>query len=617
MLLNRFPLWKNILVIAVIVIAFFYAAPNLFPEDPAVQVSGASPTITVNSNTIDKIKQVLQTAQIPYLQLQQQDNNLLVRFASTDMQFKAKEIIQSTLGDDYLVALNLAPTTPKWLKSIGALPMKLGLDLRGGVHLLLQVDVDTVVKQRIEGDLNNIGQELRTEHIRYADIIRQGNNGVAVQFRTPDQVDEALTFVNKRFPEFIWTKNNLTIQGVLSPAAVLQAHQDTLEQAMNTLRHLVNELGVSEAVVTQQGSSRVAVDLPGIQDSTQAKDILGKTATLEFHMVDVEHDARNAAAGMTPVDAKLYDYHGEPVLLKNQIILHGSSITSARSGFGEDGRPSVDVRLGGGSSSLFSRTTAENIGKPMAVVYVEVKSNAKDVNGQKVINYVTERRVISVATIQSALGNNFQITGLASKEESRTLALLLRAGALPASVAIIEERSVGPSLGKQNIHKGVLSVELGFMLVVIFMALYYRTFGLIADLALGFNLVLIVAILSLLGATLTLPGIAGIVLTVGIAADANVLIFERIREELRNGAGVQASIHAGYERALVTIIDANVTTLIVAIVLFSLGSGVVKNFAITLTIGIITSMFTAITGTRAVVNALYGSKPVKKLSIGI
>lgn len=616
MVLNRFPLWKNILVIVVMVIAFFYAAPNLFPEDPAVQISGASATTSVDENTIDKIKQSLQAAQIPFLSLQQQDRSLLVRFASTDTQFKAKELIQQTLGESYLVALNLAPTTPDWLRAIGAMPMKLGLDLRGGVHLLLQVDVDSVVKRRVEGDLNNIGQQLRNEHIRYSDVSRSGTNGIVLQFRAQDQLDNAFSYLSQHMSEFVWTKSNLGLQGVLSPAAVMQARQDTLEQAMNTLRHLVNELGVSEAVVTSQGNSRVAVDLPGIQDSTQAKNLLGKTATLEFRMVDTEHDARNVAAGATTSDSKLYDYHGEPILLKNQIILRGSSITSARSGMGEDGRASVDVRLGGGEG-LFSKTTAESIGKPMAVVYVEVKSTVKDVNGQKVIDYVTERKVISVATIQSALGNSFQITGLSSQDESRTLALLLRAGALPAPVSIIEERSVGPSLGKQNIHMGVLSVEVGFFLVVIFMALYYRVLGLIADLALGMNLILIVAILSLLGATLTLPGIAGMVLTVGIAADANVLIFERIREELRNGLGVQASIHAGYERALVTIVDANVTTLIVAIVLFSLGSGVVRNFAVTLTIGLITSMFTVITGTRAVVNAVYGGKPVKKISIGI
>jgi preprotein translocase subunit SecD len=355
------------------------------------------------------------------------------------------------------------------------------------------------------------------------------------------------------------------------------------------------------------------VELPGILDTAQAKNLLGKTATLEYHMVDTEHDVR----GVAPPDTKLYSYNGRPVLLKNQIILRGSSITSAMASSGDDGRPSVSVRLGGGGEGLFTKTTSENVGKPMGVLYVEVHSETKDVDGKKVITYQTERKVISVATIQTALGNSFQITGLTNAEEARTLALLLRAGALPAPVTIIEERQVGPSLGKQNIHQGVMSVVTGFIFVVIFMALYYGVMGLIADLALTMNLVLIVAILSLLGATITLPGIAGMVLTMGMAVDANVLIFERIREELRNGVGIQSSIHAGYDRAFMTIVDANVTTLIVAIVLFSLGSGTVKNFAVTLTVGLITSMFTAITGTRAIVNALYGGKPVKKISIGI
>lgn len=617
MVLNRYPIWKNILVIAIILLAFIYAAPNLFPPDPAVQVTGANAAISVDENTVDKIKQTLQAQNIPYTSFEQQDRNLLFRFTSTDVQLKAKESIQEALGDDYLVALNLAPSTPHWLRVIGAMPMKLGLDLRGGVHFLMQVDVDSVLQQRVEGDLNNIGQALREAHIRYSDIARVGTGGVTMSFRSTDVLDSAYAFLSDKFTEFTWTKNNLQLQGVLSPAALQQSKQDTLEQAMNTLRNRVNELGVSEAVVQQQGASRVVVDLPGIQDTTQAKNILGKTATLEFHMVDTEHDAASAAMGTSIMDSKVYDYDGRPVLLKNEIILRGSSITRATSGFGEDGRPSVDVQLGGGGESLFTTTTAENVGKPMAVVYVEVKSSIKEVNGQKVIDYIPYRKVISVATIQSALGNRFQITGLTSADEARTLALLLRAGALPAPVTIIEEREVGPSLGKQNIHMGVLSVEVGFLLVVCFMAIYYRILGLVADLALGMNLILIVAILSLLGATLTLPGIAGMVLTVGIAADANVLIFERIREEIRNGAGIQASIHAGYERAFVTIFDANVTTLIVAIVLFSLGSGVVKNFAVTLTIGILTSMFTAITGTRAIVNALYGAKPVKKISIGI
>lgn len=616
MVLNRYPWWKNLLVIVVIVLAFVYALPNLYVEDPAVQISAGNSTPALAQPIIDNIQQTLAAANISYKKMEPESHGLLLRFTSTDTQLKAKELIQAALGENYLVALNLAPATPAWLRALNAMPMKLGLDLRGGVHLLLQVDVDLVIKQRVEGDLTSMGQELRNAHIRYTDMNRNSNNEVDLQFRTLDTLTDAHRFLNQRFAEFIWTKattnGNLTLHGVLSPQALQQARQDTLEQAMNTLRNIVNELGVSEAVVQQQGASRVIVDLPGIQDSTQAKNLLGKTATLEFHMVDTDHDATDRV----PADDKAYSYNGHPVLLKNQIILRGSAITSATSGAGEDGRAAVNVRLGGGGG-LFTKATAENIGKPMAVLYVEVKSEPHTVNGQRTINYHTERKVISVATIQSALGNNFQITGLASQDEARTLALLLRAGALPAPVTIIEERQVGPSLGKQNIHMGVLSVEVGLLLVVLFMALYYRGLGLIADAALTMNLVLIVAVLSLLGATLTLPGIAGIVLTMGMAVDANVLIFERIREELRNGVGIQASIHAGYDRAFMTIVDANVTTLIVAIVLFSLGSGTVKNFAVTLTIGLVTSMFTAITGTRAIVNFLYGAKPIKKISLGI
>jgi preprotein translocase subunit SecD len=622
MVLNRYPWWKNLLVVLVITIAFFYAAPNLFGENPAVQASGENAAVVVDATTVDKAEQALTAAKIDYLSVERENRSLLFRFATNDLQLKAKEVIEKSLGDDYLVALNLAPATPKWLKAMGAMPMKLGLDLRGGVHFLLQVDVDAVLKQRIEGDIRNISQLLRDEHIRYTGLARDNNDAIALQFRTQDALDNAYHFLKQRFPEFAWVKSvtadNFEIKGKLDPVALQRARQDTLEQSMNTLRNRVNELGVSEAVVQQEGASRVSIDLPGIQNSTEAKNILGKTATLEFHMVDMEHDPSIAMGTVAPPETRLYYYDGgRPVLLKNDVILRGSSITNANSGFGDDGRPSVNIRLGGGGENLFTKTTASNIGKTMAVLYVEVKPDTKIENGQKVTNYQYIRRVISVATIQSALGNSFQITGLSNQEEARTLALLLRAGALPATVATIEEREIGPSLGKKNIRMGILSVAVGFSLVVVFMALYYGVMGLIADLALAMNLVLIVAILSLLGATLTLPGIAGMVLTVGMAVDANVLIFERIREELRNGLGVQASIHAGYERAFATIVDANVTTLIVAIVLFSLGSGAVKGFAVTLTIGLITSMFTAITGTRAVVNWLYGRRPVKKISIGM
>lgn len=619
--INRFPLWKYIVILIVIIAAFIYAAPNLYGEYPAVQIMGSNAAV-VDNQVLEATTSALRRDGIQYVDAQFQDQTLLFRFNSTDVQLKAKEVIQKALGDNFLVALNLAPATPPWLKALGAVPMKLGLDLLGGVHFLLQVDVDSVMQQRVDGDLRGIGQSLRDERIRYTGINRRADNQIVIQFRTQDALDQASSFVNRRYNEFTWSKqgsgDQFILQGTLSPSALYQARQETLEQAMNTLRNRVNELGVSEAIVQQQGESRVAVDLPGIQDTAEAKNILGKTATLEFHMVDPEHDATMALKdNITLPDERVYKYNGQPIFLKNQIVLRGSSIVTATSGYGEDGRPNVQVRLNGAGESLFTKITSENIGKPMAVVYVEIKSTPKIENGKQVITYQTERRIISVATIQSALGSNFQITGLSSSNESRTLALLLRAGALPAPVTIIEERQVGPSLGKQNIHMGVLSVEVGMVLVVIFMILYYGFMGFIADLALGMNLVLIVAVLSLLGATLTLPGIAGIVLTVGMAVDANVLIFERIREEIRRGMGIQASIHAGYERAFITILDANITTLIVMMILFSLGSGVIKGIAITVTIGLITSMFTAITGTRALVNFMYGGRSLKRISIGI
>ncbi len=621
MITNRYPIWKNLLILAVVVIGFIYALPNIYGDYPAVQVTGSNATVVVNDSTVVLITEALQKANVAYEEINRDNRYIMLRFNSTDAQLKAKDIIQQVLGEGYLVAINMEPAAPQWLKKLQAQPMKLGLDLRGGVHFLLQVDVDSVLQQRVEGDLHNITQVLRDERIRYMGVNRKGSQEIVVQFRDLDTLNDAYNVLARRYPEFTWTKNTtqdpLEIQGILSPVALHQERREILEQAMNILRNRVNELGISEAVVQQQGETRVAVDLPGVQDTAQAKNILGKTATLEFHMVDDASNAFAAQSGAVPPGDRIYNFQGQPILLKNQVVLRGSSIVSASASFAEDGRPSVSVRLSGEGQSLFTKTTAENIGHPMAVVYVEVKSKAADVNGQTDITYQTERQIISAPIIQSALGSNFQITGIKNPEEARTLALLLRAGALPAPVTIIEERQVGPSLGKENIRMGVLSVEVGMGLVIIFMALYYGVMGVIADIALLINLVLIVAVLSILGATLTLPGIAGIVLTMGMAVDANVLIFERIREELRNGMSVPASIFSGYDKAFVTIVDANLTTLIVAMVLFGLGSGVVKGVAVTLTIGIITSMVTAITGTRAIVNLIYGRRSIKRISIGM
>ncbi len=620
MITNRYPLWKYLLILAIIILGFIYALPNIYGDYPAVQVTGANAAIQVGENTIAAIKKALREANLSEQKLEQDGAFLMLQFNSTDAQLKAKEVIQAALGDNFLVAINLEPATPDWLKKLKAVPMKLGLDLRGGVHFLLQVDVDSVLQQRVEGDLHNITQSLRDARIRYGGVMRHGSQ-VVLQFRDTESLSAAATVLSRRYPEFTWVSQvfsgHTELQGTLSTAALYQERRDILDQAMNILRNRVNELGISEAVVQQQGESRVSVDLPGVQDTAQAKDILGKTATLEFHLVDDTSNAFVAESAGAPAGDRVYLFNGQPILLKNQVVLRGSSIVSASSSVSEDGRPSVSVRLNGEGQGLFTKVTAENIGHPMAVVYVEVKSKTTEVNGKTEISYQTDRHIISAPIIQSALGNNFQVTGLRSPDEARNLALLLRAGALPAPVTIIEERQVGPSLGKQNIQMGVLSVEVGMALVIVFMGLYYGVMGMIANVALLLNLVLIVAVLSLLGATLTLPGIAGIVLTMGMAVDANVLIFERIREELRNGMSLQASIFSGYEKAFITILDANLTTLIVAMVLFGLGSGVVKGVAVTLTIGIITSMLTAITGTRALVNLLYGRRTVKRISIGI
>lgn len=614
-MLNKYPLWKNLLIVFILLLGFIYAAPNLFGDDPAVQIS--PPTTTkVDASLIDEVNDVLKKSGLNPLSAQQDNQNILIRFKDTDVQLKARDLLAQTLGADYTVAVNLAPATPKWLVAVGALPMKLGLDLRGGVHFALEVDVNAIVKQRMEGVVKNVSDSLREQKIRYAAVLQQQKQ-LIVAFRDLATENAALDLLKRQFPEMQFTlqnqNNRFQIIGEWTQDGLSKLRQSAIDQTMTTLRHRVNELGVAEPVVQQQGPDRIAVDLPGIQDTARAQQILGGTATLEFRLVDIANDPR----GITPPGSHLYDYDGRPVLLKDQIILAGSSITDASASFGEDGRPSVNISLGGGGEGYFHRVTGENIGKPLAIVYVETKASTQVVNGQSVRVPHKVERVISVATIQSALPSHFQITGLTDAQESRNLGLLLRAGALPAPIYVVESRTIGPQLGAENIRMGVISIVTGFVLVVIFMAIYYRVFGLIANLALAMNLVLVVALLSILGSTLTLPGMAGIVLTVAMAVDANVLIFERIREELRNGMTPQASIHAGYDRALATIIDANVTTLIVMLVLFGIGTGPIKGFAITTTLGLLTSMITAIMMTRAIVNATFGGKHLERLSIGI
>lgn len=618
-MLNKYPLWKNLLLIFILLFGFLYAAPNMFGEDPAVQISPPT-SIPLTTTFIDKVREDLKTATLNPVSVQQDNQSLLIRFKDTDTQLKARDLLVKLLGADYTVAVNLAPATPRWLLAIGAFPMKLGLDLRGGIHFALEVDVNTVIKQRLEGMVKNVSDALREEQIRYAAVFQQQDQ-LVVAFRDIATENAALDLLKRQYPEMQITTQNengrYQLIGRWTPEGLNKLRQNALEQTMTTLRNRVNELGVAEPIVQQQGPDRIAVDLPGIQDTARAQQVLGGTATLDFRLVDMINDPRLAVGGMAPMGSRLYDYDGRPILLKDQVILTGTSITDASASFGEDGRPSVSISLGGGGEGYFHRVTGENIGKPLAIVYVETKATTQVIDGKTVRVPRKIERVISVATIQSALPGHFQITGLSDPQESRNLSLLLRAGALPAPIYVVEERTIGPQLGAENIRMGVISIIAGFVLIVVFMAFYYRVFGLIANVALAMNLVLLVALLSLLGSTLTLPGMAGIVLTVAMAVDANVLIFERIREELRLGLTPHASIHAGYERALATIIDANLTTLIVALVLFGVGTGPIKGFAITLTLGLLTSMLTGIMLTRAIVNGIFGGKQLKRLPIGI
>lgn len=617
---NKYPFWKNIALIAVAVIGLIYALPNLYSEDPAVQISSQSPVDMEQLS--NQVETLLVKAKIPHHPpVIASEDHLEIRFPNPDTQLLARDLIKNNVDPSYTVALNLAPAAPSWFSKIGAEPMKQGLDLRGGVDFLLEVDVDSVISRRYEGLMKSIGQDLREAGIRYAGIRSLANKGVDIRFRTPDLMQNALVEIKDKFPNLVTVKSasGNSISVTLSPTELNTVRQNTIEQTMSILRNRVNELGVGEAVVQQQGATRIDVSLPGIQDAARAKQILGGTATLQFYLVDQENDAQVAKqTGAVPVNSKLYMMEGQPILLKRQVVLSGDSITSAVSSFDQQtASPSVQIQLGGGGESLFTKVTRDNIGKRMAIVFVETKTNTELVNGVEKRSAHREERVISAPVIQNALGNNFQITGLSDSKEASNLALLLRAGALPAVIYPIEERTVGPSLGKENIQRGLVSLEVGMGLILVLMLVYYHFFGLVANIALFLNLILLSALMSIIGATLTLPGIAGFVLTVGMAVDANVLIYERIREELRAGMSPQAAIYAGYDRAFATIIDANVTTLIVGIVLFAIGTGPIRGFAVILCLGLLTSMLTSITYTRAIVNWYYGGRNVKKLSIGI
>jgi preprotein translocase subunit SecD len=618
--MNHFPAWKNVLLVVTIVIAAVYALPNLYGEDPSVQISPLRGAV-INNSLLADVKKELQTADISTLKDELVKEQILLRFSNTEDQLKASDIIKASLGNDYIVALNLAPATPKWLRDLNASPMYLGLDLRGGVHFLLEVDMQAAEKQAVDRTATEIRQLLRENKLRYLSVVTDKSD-IRIKFRTQAIYDAAEETLSRQFNTWDFDpeagdSSSLALVAKMSTNELDNIRQYALQQNIITLKNRVNELGVAEPIIQRQGDKRIVVELPGVQDTARAKEILGATATLEYRMVDTKNSVSSAIAGRVPLGSKLYkNREGGHILLKKQIIVTGNEIVDASSGIeNETGSAMVSVSLDGPGGSKMSKTTRDNIGQPMAVVFIENRTETKMVNGKTVREKTIVEEVINVATIRGHFSNRFQTTGLDNGAEARDLALLLRAGALAAPIDIVEERTVGPSLGQDNIDKGFNSVLIGFVLVLIFMAIFYKTFGLIADVALALNLVFIIAVLSLLQATLTLPGIAGIVLTVGMAVDANVLIFERIKEELKNGNSPQASIHAGYEKAFSTIADANITTLIAALILFGFGTGPIKGFAITLSIGILTSMFTAIIGTRAVVNLTYGNRDISTLKI--
>jgi len=619
--INRYPAWKYALMALVIAFGVLYALPNLFGEDPAVQVSPVK-MVQFDEKTVERVKQALQQAGVSPKSVAFDGRQLLLRFNDTQAQLKARTIIKQLLGDQAVVALNLAPATPKWLEAIGAKPMYLGLDLRGGVHFLLDVDMEAAIAKAYERYAEDVRSLLRQQRIRYGSIQAEADR-LIVKLRNDADVTKARELIQKQYGEDLLldetsSKGRMLVWR-LSPKTIKATKEYALKQNITTLRNRINELGVAEPIVQQQGERRIVVQLPGVQDTARAKEILGATATLEFRLVDEQHDPELAArTGRIPPGSRLYHFRdGRPILLKNRVIVSGDNVINAQSGLEQQsGSPLVSVTLDAAGGRKMLATTKKNVGKRMAVVYIENKvETVIGPDGQKVKKRTTQRDVINAAVIRDQFANRFQITGLDSMDEAQNLALLLRAGALAAPMEIVEERTVGPSLGQDNINQGFMSVVVGFILVLLFMAWRYKVFGLIANVALTLNLVILIAVLSVLQATLTLPGIAGIVLTVGMAVDANVLIFERIKEELKAGQSIQQAIHAGYEKAFMTIADANITTLLAAIVLFSFGTGPIKGFAVTLSIGILTSMFTAILVTRGIVNGLYGGKRVEKLAI--
>ncbi len=614
--MNRYPLWKNLLVLFVVLGGALLALPNIYGDDPAFQITreDGSP---MSELTVSGIRSTLEEQEIEFLEAALDGDAAIVRFPDVATQLRASGALDEVLPI-HVVALTLAPRTPPLLRALGLKPMSLGLDLRGGVHFLYQVDLDAALRQFIGSYETSLRTEFREAGIR--NRITLVGDVLDIPILEPEKIDAAAELIRRLDPLLIVTSGAIGgepgFRVRLSNVQITERQTFAIQQNTITLRNRVNELGVAEPVVQRQGLNRIVVQLPGVQDPAQAERILGATATLEFHLVDTENDAYRARENNRPplnsILSKRSD--GSPVLLRRDIIVTGDQLTDARFQYSQ-GVPAVGVRLNSQGANSMLATTQANLGRPMGILFIEEKPEIVMRGDEEIMTSVREETVISVATINGVFSSNFEITGI-TPFEGQDLALLLRAGALATPIIKVEERTIGPSLGQDNIDKGRAAVLLGFLLVVVFMALYYRVFGLVADLALFANLVLIIALLSLLQASLTLPGIAGIVLTVGMAVDANVLIFERIREELANGNSPQASIRAGYEKAFSTIADANITTLIAAMVLFSFGTGPIKGFAITLALGIITSMFTAIIGTRAVINLIYGYRQVSSLAIG-
>lgn len=620
-MLNRYPLWKYLLIVAVLVLGLIYAMPNLYPDDPAIQISGASSTQTIGQQDLDRIEAALAEADIDTkgTDLGDQGRSGLVRLTNRSDQLGAQDVVRDALGQEFVVAQNLAPTTPEWLMNIGAGPMKLGLDLSGGVHFLLEVDMDKAVEARVnvyESELRNL---LRGERVRYRSMPNQ-RNVLQFGFTDAEQLDDAQRLISAEYNQFqmsTTTRDELEVLRLtLTDAELAEIREYAISQNLTTVRNRVNELGVAEPLVQRQGANRIVVELPGVQDTAEAKRILGKTANLEFRLA-AEPNAPRATV-------ESFEFRGgarPPADVERSIILTGDQVTDAQSNFDENGRPQVNIGLDGHGGDLMTRATRDNIGRGMAVIFIEQRQIAREVmqevDGEmqrvEVPAFVEEKAIISLATIQSTLGNQFRITGLDSPGEASELALLLRAGGLAAPMYFVEERTIGPSLGAENIAKGITATQVGFLLVLVFMVVLYKGFGVYAGIALSFNLVLLLALMSLLGATLTLPGIAGIVLTLGMAVDANVLIFSRIKEEMASGASAQRAIHEGYDKAFSAIVDGNLTTLLVGVILFAMGTGPIKGFAVTLSLGIITSMFSAILVTRAMVNLTTGGRDIKKL----